>query len=540
MATVIALFESVLKNRRNDIALRRKQYGIWEEVSWGALADRVASFMAVLHANGVGARSRVAILADNGPDWVAAELACFYAGAVVVACYPDLTDTDLERVVAQTSPSLVFVGDAESESRVRPLVTGSPAVIPFGSVSRVQKAGERSDGAGMRPTTSDDTALITTTAGASGPCTLVQFTHANLIAAAEALKARLAMSADDETVSVLPLGHPVEQAISVLMPMLAGSRANFAESARTLAVDLAEVEPTVLLAIPRLWQRLYLDLRMAIENTGGWRHRLIQALIASDEDGAKRGSGVRRLLVERPLRRRLGLRRTRLAVSVGARLPAWIKNGWNSLGIDLLEAYGGVEMGGVVALGTPGKPLVALNGLELRADDGRVAVRGMQVPMKPGIRGAWLDTGDIGIVAGTALQIVGRSQVGARVVDCAAAESAVETSPFIRHAVVAPSEGELAAVICLEPVALRDWANKRKIKFTDFASLIKTEEVIRLVEAVVSQANKRLEAGKRVSRYAVYENQLTVERSELTPILTLRYRAIYDWIDSGCRFTPVA
>jgi long-chain acyl-CoA synthetase len=538
MATLTTLFESALRNRGNAVAMRHKQCGIWHEITWSALGARTAAIAEVLHGSAIQRHDRVAIVAENGPDWVAAELATLQVGAVVVGCYPMLTDDELERVLAKTSPSLIFVDDADQEYRIRRLAVSNVALVPFSRVKACTNASAGSVGR-LDTSTADDIALITTTAGTSGPCTLVHLTHANLIAGAEALKARLGLGTEDETVSVLPLGHPAEQAMSVVMPMLAGSRTSFAESARTLGTDLAEVEPTVILAMPRLWQRLYLDLRMAIDNTGGWRGRLVRHAIPDWESDSKPITGPSQFFIGKPLRRRLGLARARVGLSIGARLPKRIATGFESLGIQLLDAYGGAEMGGVVALGMPGEPASALQGVELRADgtDRHVYVRGAQIPTDANVAGGWLETGDIGLVADNAVQAMARVHGRAQAADCTVAETELEMSSYVRHAIVTAAEGGLTAVVCLEPVTLGQWANKQKIKFTDFTSLVKTNEVVRLTEGIIGEVNAKRAAGTRVVQYAIYEERLSVERRELTPVFTLRYQRMYEWIGSNCSFT---
>lgn len=536
MSTLASLFASALESRPDAIALRRKRYGIWEEMRWSALGARVAALERAARAAGVGEGDRVAILAENGPDWVAAELAIIEAGAVVVACYPDAADADLQALLDQTRPRLVFVGDDACEQRAARL-RGSTLRLSFDQVPTVADARPAVARAKPQP---HDIALITSSVGTSGSAAPVSLSHANLLAAATALSARLGMSADDEVGSVLPLAHPAEQALTVILPMLAGSRSNFPETMRTLATDLAEIEPTVLLGMPRLWERFHLDYRMAIDSTSGWRRRMLQPLVAPQHDSPSSRSRWYRLLVAAPLRRRLGLRRVRVAISTGARLPESTAHSFAALGIQLWDGYGGARLGGLVALGAAGEGLRLLDGLEGRADpDRHLQLRGSQIPGAE--NGDWHDSGDLGSVEGDVFKVQARTLAGPQAARCAAAEVALEASVHVRHAVVtAPEAGGLAAVVCLEPVALAQWANKQKIKFTDYGSLLANDAVARLVEGVVAQANAGLAAKDRIGRYAIYENRLSVERGELTPILTLRYRRLYEWIDTHRGFRPVS
>jgi len=537
MLTLTSLFASVLEGRSGSIALRRKRHGIWEEMTWSALGARVAEFADAVRKAGVGKGGRVAILAENGPDWVAAELATIEVGAAVVACYLDSTDADLRNLLTQTQPQLVFVGDSACEQRAARVFASAERL----SFDRVTAAGSTRPPIPCSAVQPRDIALITSSVGTSGGGSLVRLSHANLLAAADALKARLSMSPSDEVCSVLSLAHPAEQALTVVMPLLAGSRSNFPESMRTLSTDLKEIEPTVLLGMPRLWERFCLEYWMAIDSASGWRRRLLQPLAAGPGD-AEIGAlpHWRRFLVAAPLRRRLGLRRVRTAVSTGARLPERTSFAFASLGIKLQDGYSGARMGGLVALGVAGESLGLLDGVEARVDaDGRLQLRGPQVPGAE--RGDWQDTGDLGSVDDDSLKVRARALAGAKASDCAMAEVALEASVYVRHAVVtaAQEEAALAAVLCMEPIALGHWANKQKIKFTDYASLIKNDAVVRLMEDIVAKANASLESDRRIRQYALYENPLSVERNELTPILTLRYQRIYEWIATRCVFSNV-
>ncbi|MEA2330592.1 MAG: long-chain acyl-CoA synthetase [Thermoleophilaceae bacterium] len=324
----------------------------WTEASWGELGGAVASLAARLEERGIGAGSRVLLLADNGPGWLAADLAILELGAVSVPVYPTSAPGQVGEI-ARRSGARVAVCDAAHAATLE--ATG-------GLVSEILLDGLGLQAMGAVPAprapeaAAQDLAALVYTSGAEGAPKGVRLTHDNLIATAAGRLAVTPLDASDRTLGVLPMSHVAGRMNYEVYPLLAGAQVWFGGGLSTLFEDLADCRPTYFFGVPRVYEKLLGEL---------------ERLSAEADPGSARAQ--------------LGLDSLRLATSGGAPVRTEVLERLAALGLEVLELYGQTESSGLTTInppganrrGTVGRPLP---GVEVAiAGDGEILVRGPNV-----------------------------------------------------------------------------------------------------------------------------------------------------------------
>ncbi|MEX0665625.1 MAG: AMP-binding protein [Acidimicrobiia bacterium] len=561
------------ETRPKAVALRVKELGRWLEISWAEYAGRVASVGRALVHQGVGTGDRVAIVSDNRVEWLLTDLAVQGLGAVSVGLFETSDAAELASLIERAGVTVAIVENEEQFDKLvevadrvalRHLVIIDPrgiqrlegpassfeALEALGNPEAVQlRAGDvRSWQTLVGALDPDAVATIVFTPGTCGDSKGVQLTHANLVSAANAGVDALGLRADDEIVSSLPLCDISERILIVAHAVRAGATVNFGEGGPALVNDLREVQPTVVQGTPRLWERLRGTVETGLRVAG---HIKRTATRMAGGDGQSSSGAVANALVMRPLRKRLGLGRTRVALSVGDSAPPELVGWWQSVGVPLRATYALCETAGVATLASAGQEAAgtaggAVPGVELRIDgagaDGEVLVRGPVVfagyidsksaPAATRDAEGWLHTGDLGALAGDgALTIAGRasdrvSTSTGHNVDPRVIELRLEASPHVRSAIiVGDGRPHLGALLAIDGVVVGDWAAAHGVPYTTYRTLTERPEVRELLSRVVDEANAALVDADQVGCFGLLSQELDVEDGTLTPTLKVRRKA---------------
>jgi len=315
------------------------------------------------------------------------------------------------------------------------------------------------------------------------------------------------------------------------------------------------VEPTFFLASPRLWERLRDRIDAGLRDAGRIKRSAFR--LASPGGGALRGT-LAALLVTRPVRSRVGLRRVRVAVAAGAPAPLDLLEWWSGIGMTVREVYGLVESTGVATVvpaagGRPGTVGRAVPGTEVGvggeggtggvsedgASTGEVRVRGdvvfagyLDAPAETAERldpSGWLNTGDVGrLDADGTLTIVGRTKdiivtSGGHAVAPGPLEQRLQASPYVR-AVIVIGDGRpcLGALVAVDDAAVGDWAAEEGVPFTTMRSLATRPEVRDLIGRWIDEVNGSVAAGERIERFALLATELSHDEGALTPNFKVR------------------
>jgi long-chain acyl-CoA synthetase len=539
------------------VALRRKDRGRWEEWAWRQYEERVARVAAGLRACGVEPGDRIAIQSENRPEWLVADVAAQALGAIVVGVYPTSPAAELEYLMSHSGAKLLIAEDEEQVDKaqevreklpdLRDVFVVDPRGVAEGAVRRWDEL-ERSDpldlDAAAAELDPDATAIIVYTSGTTGPPKGAMLSHANMLYAARTFRDAYGTKPEDEVLSYLPLCHIAERLFSVLGALEAGYVVNFGAGGESFQADMREVQPTVFLGVPRVWEKMLASVEVRMADASRLKRLAWRAALA-------RGGAVGYVLAFRALREKLGLLRVRAAISGAAPIAPQVLEFFARIGVRVREGYGQTE-GTAVATATPeggiriGTVGPALPEVELRvAEDGEILVR------SPGVfkgyfrdetasaetidADGWLHTGDVGeLDADGYLTITDRKKdiiitAGGKNISPSEIENKLKVSPFVREAIVVGDRRKyLTALIGIELDTVSDWAGRRGVTFTTYGDLASKDPVRELIGDWVEQVNGELAQVERVKRFALLHKELDHEDGQLTATQKVKRAAIAD------------
>jgi long-chain acyl-CoA synthetase len=565
-------------------ALRHKQLGIWQEISWGEYFAATAACARMLWEIGVRPGDHVAILSDNRPEWLYADLAAQLLGARAVGVYQTSPAEDVSYILNHSRASVLFCEDQEQVDKLMQIRAQTPALeravvfeprgtrgydeARLSSWQSFLAEGQRllASDAGFvetRLASLDPAAptMVVYTSGTTGQPKGAMISANNVIPATDAIAALYAASERDVILSYLPLCHVAEKIYSVFLPLSAGLVVHFGESIDTVQEDLREVSPTIFLGVPRIWEKLYAQVTVKMKDAS-WLPRALfgfftrrGAAIAERRRAGRAGAWDRvlwrlgDLLVYRPLQERLGLRRCRRALTGAAPISPDLIRWYHGIGVPLIEGYGQTECAGISHCNRPGRDRIGTVGtpvplLETRiAEDGEVLVRGPNVFCgylnQPEATAAavdpdgWLHTGDLGEIDRDGyLTITGRKKdliitAGGKNLSPEKIENALKTSPYVKEAIsIGDRRRFVSALVQIDLDSVGDWATRRGLPYTSYADLAAKPEVIALIAEAIDAANELLVPVEQVKAFRILPKELSQDDGELTATQKVRRRAV--------------
>jgi long-chain acyl-CoA synthetase len=563
------------RERHDEVAIREKHRGIWREWTWAQYARRVANVAAGLRSLGVGPGDRVAIHAENRPEWVIADLAVQGLGACSVGVYPTSPSAEVEYVLAHSEASVLIAEDEEQldkalEVRDRlPLLRHVVVVDPRGVRAEVLTFADlEKDDPGSLAAYEDSvaaldpagTAVLVYTSGTTGPPKGAMISHANLVAAGETAVA-LGTRQGDEVLSYLPLCHVAERLISVIDGVWVPAVVNFGEGGPSFQNDLRDVQPTVFLGVPRVWEKMLATVEIRMADASRLKRVLYRACLRQGRRLAPRRmagrlspadrvvAGLCEVLVFRALREKLGMSRVRVPLSGAAPIAPQVLEYLWAIGIPVREGYAQTENTAICTL-TPeddirlGSVGTALPGVEVKiAPDGEVLTRSAgvfqgylndPVATKSTVdEDGWLHTGDVGeLTEDGFLRITDRKKdiiitAGGKNISPSEIENRLKVSPFVREAIVIGDRRKyLTALIGIELDTVGNWASRKGIPYTTYADLTRKDEVRALIDTVVREVNEDLAQVERIKRFTLLAKELDHEDGELTATQKVRRKAM--------------
>ncbi len=579
-ATILPeLFFQQVERYGDKVALRRKEYGIWNRISWKEYGQRVKETGASLIAAGLQPGDRVAILGDNRPEWLICHLAAMSIGCVTCGVYSTSAAEEVAYVVGHSESKILFVENEEQVDKVleiqdklptKEVVVWDPKGL-WGFSHPGIKFYDEFMARGKKYLTEhpecvferlkkikpDDVAMMIYTSGTTGRPKGAMITHDNIMAITESFTRVIAVSDKDELLSYLPLAHIYENIISVFQGIWSGGTVNFVESMDTLAQNLREVSPTVFASVPRIWEKFASMIEIRMSDSTPLKKLAYKAAIGVGLKyvNTKKGTRERLLwsllywplyaLVLYHLRRQVGLERVKWAVCGAAPASPELFQYFNALGVPLREGYGQTESTGVIAVqridrprwGYVGEPIP---GVEVRiADDGEILARGRGVfkgyfkaPQLTAetIKDGWLHTGDVGRVDEGYVKILDRKKdiiitAGGKNITPAFIENKLKFSPYIQDAVViGDGRKYLTALILIDEDNVTKYAQDNRIPFTTFADLTQRPEIKKLIGAEVSKVNKTLARVETIKKFALLPRRFYEEDGDVTPTKKVKRR----------------
>jgi long-chain acyl-CoA synthetase len=554
-----------------------KHDGAWRSRSYAETAEQVSRLGRGLKALGVEKGDRVVIVSENRPEWVVADLAIGAIGAISVPAYTTNTTDDYLYILDHSEAKAAIVSTERLARQVLPAARSASAcdiVISMEAPVSDTQAGVRSlhwdyvvamgdtEPDDIRESAAtlarDDVVCFIYTSGTGGRPKGVMLTHGSILAncyAAYDLLKELSLG-DEVFLSLLPLSHSYEHTCGLFFPISIGAQIYYAEGSDKIALNLQETRPTIMTAVPRLYEVLHDRIKRGVEQAGGRREQLFtKALVLGQKRhenpealtfGEKLQNVALDLLVRKKVARRFG-GRLKTFVSGGAALNPDIGTFFLSLGVGILQGYGQTEASPVIACNRPSKTRIetvgpALIDVEIKiAGDGEILVRGEllmkgywhdQETTAATIVDGWLHTGDIGVIEDDGyLRITDRKKdiivnSGGDNIAPARVEGIITLETEIAQAMVyGDKRPYLVGVVVPSEEFVSAWAKDNDAP-ADLAVLAGNEGFTRAISAVMERINAKLSQIEKVRRVTIATEPFTTDNTMMTPTLKIRRHKI--------------
>ncbi|HLT25238.1 MAG TPA: long-chain fatty acid--CoA ligase [Zeimonas sp.] len=553
----------------DEVAMREKEFGIWNEFTWADYRDRVREIALGLLALGVERGSVVAIIGKNRPEMVWGELAAHAIGCMSLGIYADALSEEVAYLIEYAEVRVVLAEDEEQVDKLLEIAERLPCIErivyfdPRGmrkyhdarlmGWEELKAAGaplheadpQRFESEVARGKGSDVAVLCTTSGTVSNPKIAMLQSGPFLAHCLSYLRADPKLPSDNY-VSVLPLPWIMEQVYAVAQALISRIKVNFVEEPETQMADLREIGPTFVLLAPRVWEQIAADVRARIMDATPFKQRMFElgmklGLAALEK---RRRSRIADWILFRALRDRLGFTYLKSAATGGAALGPETFRFFQAMGIPLRQIYGQTELAGAYTIHRPDdvdfdSVGVPFDTSEVRIDNpdangvGEIVARteGLflgfyknEEATRADLRDGWMHTGDAGYIK----KENGHLVVIDRIKDLAVTstgtrfspmfiENKLKFSPFIAEAVIlGHGKPFLAAIICIRYSIVSKWAEQRGIAFTNYTNLAAQEQVYALLREEVEKVNATLPEPQRIGKFVLLYKELDADDGELT------------------------
>ncbi len=599
--TIGRKFWNAVLARGERIALRQKRFGLWDEVSWREMGAHSRRIAMALVAHGLQPGDRVSILANTRREWSYADYGILLAGGVSSGIYPTDAAAQVQYLCTDSGSLFVFVEDAEQLDKVLevrpslpllrkiivfemeglgalddPMVIGLEAFEAEGEAFDQAHPGEFDRRLSSRG--APDLAILVYTSGTTGKPKGAMLSHENLCWVMEHFAPELDADENDDKMAFLPLCHVAERMIGQFLSLQTGARLNYVENPETIAENIREIAPTIILCVPRVWEKFFSAVSIRLREATPlqrWAYGVSIALGYRIVDRRLAGRTVpiglsmlfwlaRRLVLDN-VRKAIGVNRLRWAISGAAPISPELIRWYHALGVPLYEGWGmtetaaggSINLPGAMRLGTIGR---AQAWAEMAiSPEGEILMRGRNVfmgylnlPDKTAEAlddEGWLHTGDVGSVDEAGFfRITDRMKdilitAGGKNITPTEIENELKFSPYITDAVViGDRRAYLTALVMIDHENVEQYAQERKVPFTNFQSLCRTREVLDLVQSEIDRVNAKFARVEQIKKFRLIEQKLGAEDEELTPTMKLKRKLVNekyrDLIDSMYNSNP--
>lgn len=559
-----------------------KVEGEYRFISYADLASRVRAAALGLHTLGVSKGDRVGLLSENRWEWAVTDLAVVSLGAVLVPMFPSLPPAQVKYIL-EDSGSLAVVVSAEEQLKkiislrdelpgLRHVVAFEPPKEAAGDASVLLFEEVMSRGAAAesdiyekswQSVTGDDPASIIYTSGTTGDPKGAMLSHNNFASNAQASAQVFAFTERDRFLSFLPLSHVFERTVGYYLPLSVGASIAYAESLFTVAKNLREVKPTIMLSVPRLYENMQEKILDSADKLSGTRKKIfLWAMDIARQVGQLKGQWKKLpllleakhkaadTLVYQQVREGMG-GNLRCFVSGGAPLPPSLGEFFCGLGIEIIQGYGLTESSPVITSNRPGGLRFdsvgpPLEGIEVRlAPDGEILCNGPSVMMgyynKPEQTKeviddeGWLHTGDIGTIDPDGhLRITDRKKnilvlANGKNVAPQPIESHLLQSPFINQVVLlGDKQKAVTALIVPSFDSVKERLSAKGVRVESKEDLIAQKETRQLIKSEIDRLSDHLADFEKVKKFTLLPREFSVDTGEMTPTLKIKRKVILE------------
>jgi long-chain acyl-CoA synthetase len=579
--TIAKSFALAVQKRGDKPAIREKKFGIWQPTSWREWLEISRNIAYALHAVDFRPGDVASIISNAVPEWVFADMGILCAGGVSSGIYPTDTAVQVEYLLNDSRTKVIFVEDEEQLDKVLTCRSRCPtlerivifdmeglsgfsdpmamSLAEFIALGRNHIQGREALWEQMIESSGpNDLAILVYTSGTTGPPKGAMHANRSVIHQMRHAADLYPSTRTEERLVFLPLCHVAERVGGYYLSVALGSVMNFAESPETVPDNLREVQPTVFLAVPRIWEKFYSGITIALKDATpfqnwmyrkaiGIGYRITDCRIENTKPslGLRLADRVASWLVFRNIRRMIGLDRCHLAFTGAAPIAPDLIRWYLALGIEMREVYGQTENCGVATvmppdqtkLGSVGKAVpwgeVALS------PEGEILIRGdflfmgyLNQPQKTAETidpKGWLHTGDVGTIDNEGfVKITDRMKdiiitSGGKNITPSEIENQLKFSPYVSDAVVIGDKRPyLTCLIMIDHENVEKFAQDHDIPFTNYASLCRAAEIQELIWREIETVNASFARVETIKKFTLIERQLTPEDEELTPTMKLK------------------
>lgn len=576
--TLCGMWLNRVRSHSLQAAFLEKKDGRYQTCSYHDFYESVKAIALGLNVSGLKRGDKVAILSENRKEWAFADMACLCLGIQDVPVYPTLPPGETAEIVHHSDSRWIFVSTFQQFEKLilcRDQIPHVEKVVIFDGIGHhnepwLMDLNELMDTGRQEPdsvledeisqTAPEDVASIIYTSGTSGFPKGVMLSHRNILLNCESIEKAVRLEPSDRILSFLPLSHIFERTVGYYLMIRKAIPIAYAESMEKLVENMGEVQPTVMLSVPRFYEKMYGKMQESVRAGSIVKKGIFNFAIKSGfkntalKKAGKEGSalfkkrlGLADKLVFSKLKARLG-GKIRFFVSGGAPLEENISNFFLAAGITILEGYGISEASPVVAanrlelnkIGTVGKPL---DGVDVKiAEDGEILVRGgnimggyykMQQLSDETVVDGWLHTGDIGFLDEDGyLTITDRKKdiivnSGGKNIAPQKIENLLKLDRYIADAIVIGDKQKfLTALIVPDFTNLENYAKSRQIQFKDRQALTSNSEIKKFVLERIKHRSRKLASFETVRNILMLASEFSIESGEVTPSMKLKRKKI--------------
>jgi long-chain acyl-CoA synthetase len=580
--TVPEVFWNAVAQRAGAVWLREKELGLWKAWTWRDAGQAVREIAMGLVALDFQPGDCASILSNTTVDWVLGDLGILSAGGVSNGIYPTDAASQVQYLCEDSRTVVLFVEDDEQLDkalevraqlpRLRKIVVSDmeglsrfddPMVL---SLARLRELGAAHDRqhpgkfdrrrASRQP---EDLAILVYTSGTTGRPKGAMHSHRGIVYTVRGYNTLIAQDERDERMCFLPLCHIAERMGGEYFSMYSGAVLNFVENPQTVPENVREIAPTVFTAVPRVWEKFYSAVTIALSESGrvqqatyawaiGVGRRVADLVLAGQTVPAvlKAQFYLARWLALNNVRKLVGIHRARYLVTGAAPIAPDLVRWYLALGVPMLEVWGQTESCGA-ATGVPASRIkpgsigaaAAYNEVKLDEATGELLIRGPNVfmgylnqPQKTAETidaDGWLHTGDVGTVDEEGFfRITDRMKdiiitAGGKNITPSEIENELKFSPYITDAVVIGDKRPfLTVLIMIDQENVEKFAQDHDVPFSNYASLTRTREVQDLVQREIDAVNAKFARVEQIKAFRLLETQLSAEDEELTPTMKLK------------------
>ena len=562
-------------------AIREKDRGIWQTLTWRDYRDHIRDLGLGLAALGFTRGETLSVIGDNRPRLYGAQLAAQSLGGIAVPVYQDSIARELVYVWNHAAVAVIVAEDQEQVDKVLALRDQLPSLRhviyddgrglgqhrldwlrSFGEVQVLGRTFGQTHAGYFETEVAkgdpEDVAMICYTSGTTGTPKGAMLTHRNAIETAKTFTRAEDVRTTDEWLSYLPMAWVGDAIYSLVLSLTVGFACNCPESPETVQRDLRELGPTIVLAPPRIWENMLTSLQIRAADATllkRWIFDRFRAVAERVEDlraeakpvplGLRLAYALGEVLVYAPVRDQLGLGRARWAYTGGAPLGPDAFRFFRGFGVNLKQVYGSTEVSALVSVQPDAEANPVTVGRPCPGIEVKIAERGEVLIRSAGIfRGyfkaeeatrevidaeGWFHTGDAGFLDPRGhLVIIDRAKDVGSLADGTAfapqfIENKLKFSPYIREAVAFGHERPfVAAMVAIDPGSVGSWAERRGIAYTSYTDLSQKPQVRELIGQEIQKCNATLPVATRVQRFLLLPKDLDPDDAEITRTRKLR------------------